>query len=102
MAPVRRTALTVAKKLNGVVATRSPGRMPAEAIASQRASVPEPHPMASGTPAQTSRRVFELTHRGPENVALICKNIANRCQKFRADLSVLSREVQQRHRLDNG
>ena len=45
-APQRRMALTLAKKLNGVVTTASPGPMLAAASASQIASVPLAHPMA--------------------------------------------------------
>ena len=45
-APQRRIALTLAKKLNGVVMTASPGPMLAAARASQMASVPLAQPMA--------------------------------------------------------
>ena len=46
VAPQRRMALTVAKKLKGVVMTASPGPMLAAARASQMASVPLAQPMA--------------------------------------------------------
>ena len=45
-APQRRMALTLAKKLKGVVMTASPGPMLAAARASQMASVPLAQPMA--------------------------------------------------------
>ena len=51
VAPARRMALTDAKKLKGVVMTAwRPAPMPAAASASQRASVPEEHPIAWLTP----------------------------------------------------
>ena len=46
VAPARRIALTVAKKLKGVVMTVLPGPTLAAARASQIASVPLAHPMA--------------------------------------------------------
>ena len=46
VAPARRIALTVAKKLKGVVMTASPGPTLAAAKASQMASVPLAQPMA--------------------------------------------------------
>src|ERR1700733_16303871 len=49
VAPQRRIALTVAKKLKGVVMTASPGPTLAAARASQMASVPLAQPMAWGT-----------------------------------------------------
>ena len=58
-APARRMALTEAKKLNGVVTTASPGPIPAAAIASHRASVPEEQPMACFTTKMLGRRLFK-------------------------------------------
>ena len=55
-APTRTTELALAKKLNGVVMTESPGCTPAATRASHSASVPEAQPTVSCTPtvAETS------------------------------------------------
>ena len=55
-APARTTELALAKKLNGVVMTESPGCTPAATKASHSASVPEAQPTVSCTPtvAETS------------------------------------------------
>src|ERR1700721_1810966 len=64
-APQRRIALTLAKKLNGVVMTASPGPTFAAANASQMASVPLAHPMACGAAHAIAAAFSKLATCGP-------------------------------------
>ena len=64
-APQRRMALTLAKKLKGVVMTASPGPMFAAARASQIASVPLAQPTAWGTAQTVATDCSKLATCGP-------------------------------------
>src|SRR5260370_23164630 len=64
-APQRRMVLTLAKKLNGVVMTASPGPMLAAAKASQIASVPLAQPTAWGAAQAVAAACSKLATWGP-------------------------------------
>ena len=65
LAPARKIELTVAKKLNGVVITASPGPNFNAANESQSASVPLAHPIAKGTPHATAAASSNRATSGP-------------------------------------
>ena len=65
LAPQRRIELTVAKKLNGVVITESPGPIFNAASESHRASVPLAQPIANGTPQAAAAASSNRPTSGP-------------------------------------
>ena len=63
--PRRATAPAVAKKVNGVVTTSSPGRSSSAISSTSRASVPELSPMAWPTPAARATSASSASTSGP-------------------------------------
>ena len=93
-APQRTIELAEAKKVNGVVSTKSPGRTPAAAMASHNASVPLAQATVSLTPRKRRDFPFQRGNLFAKNQALRLANPVDGLANFGANGGVLPLEIE--------
>ena len=98
LAPTLWIVPAVAKKVNGVVMTSSPGPTSSALSASSSASVPLAQPIAYFVCDSSATSLLELLDRRAEDEQLRVDDAHHRGDDFVADRRVLRAQIQQRNR----